>query len=372
MAPQAVRYREHRRQPQCDPTERPVGLVGRRSPRVSRDNAVVANRKMVYAAGNGIAAVDRTDGTVLWRSDRAGGPLAVRDGVVFVAPGHDAAADGGALRAIGTDGVERWNRRLESGNEPSHVDSLLVADDTLFVGGQGILQAYGSADGRPRWSTEGGPHTNLLVTDGRLHASTGPVTRYRRRNLLSVGVHSPGEPAWRTDYLGHPSGSAARAGRLVAGFHHSRPNREPALVGIDLRDGTIRWSAFHAADAAETPVLVGPLATGGARCFFGLLRGRGDNRRYAVAGRRLSDGDRLWHRRIEQRVTDIAVTAETVLVATAAPDEVTAPSGTVRALRSRDGSEVWRVALDDRVRSIAPVDGTVFTTTLGGRIIALE
>ncbi|WP_227355026.1 outer membrane protein assembly factor BamB family protein [Haladaptatus salinisoli] len=339
---------------------------------VSRDNAVVVDQETAYAAGNGIAALNRTDGTVRWRSDRPGGPLAVRDGTTFIAPGYDVSADGAALRAIGTDGVERWSRKLEAGN----VDSLVVADDTLFVGGQGILRAYGT-DGRQRWSTEGGPQTHVLVSGGRLHASTGSVARYRRRSLLSVGIGSPGETAWETDYygvrFGYPTGLAATDSRLVAGFWHSMPYGGSALVGVDPRGGTVRWSAFPFDDDAEMPLLTGALATDTANCFFGFLRGEGENTRYAVASRRLSDGGRRWHHTVEQRITDIAVVAETVVVATAAPDGATeVPFGTVRALRSRDGSEMWRVDFDDYVRSIAPVDGAVFAATLGGQVIALE
>lgn len=340
---------------------------------VSRDNTVVADQETVYAAGNGIAALDRTDGTVRWQSNHPGGPLAVREGVVFIAPGYDVYTDDTALRAIGIDGVERWSRDLDSRHESPHADSLVVADDSLFVGAEGTIQAYGSAKGRLRWSAEDGVHTHVLVVDGQLHAASGSVVRYRRRSLLSVGLNSRGESAWETDYLGHPSGLAATDTRLVAGFHHSRPYGGPGLVGIDQRDGAIRWSAFHADNSAKIPFLAGPLATGSVGCFFGLLRGSGDSRQYAVASRRLSDGTRLWHRTISQRITDIAVVSETVLVATASSNEDTvAPSGTVRALHSRDGTEVWRVDLGDHVRSIAPVDGTVFAATQGGQIIALK
>jgi hypothetical protein len=85
---------------------------------VSRGNAVVADQETVYAAGNGTAALDRTDGTVRWRSNHSGGPLAVREGTVFIAPGYDVPAEGVTLRAVRTDGVERWSQRLVPENEP--------------------------------------------------------------------------------------------------------------------------------------------------------------------------------------------------------------------------------------------------------------
>ena len=340
---------------------------------VSRDSAVVADREMVYAAGNGVAALDRTDGTVHWQSDGAGGPIAVRDDTVFVAPGYDQSSGDGVLRAIRIDGVERWRQTSNPGQDALRVDSLVVADDTLFVGGRGTLRAYGAAAGRLRWSVAGGSQNYLLVGDGRLHASMGPVARYRRRSLLSVGLHSPGTVAWETAYFGQPAALAATDTRLVAGFDKSPTNGGPALVGIGPRDGAVRWSAFHADDGAGGAVFVGPLAAGGGDGTFGIIRESGDSRRYAVASCRLSDGTRLWRREVEQRVTDIARIAGTVVVATAGSDgETTEPSGTIRALRAGDGSEVWRIDLDDAVLSIAPVDETIFAATLGGQVIALR
>ena len=340
---------------------------------VSRDSAVVADRETVYAAGNGVAALDRTDGTVRWQSGGAGGPIAVRDGTVFVAPGYDWSSGDGALRAIRIDGVERWSHTPNPGQDALHVDSLVVADDTLFVGGRGTLRAYGAAAGRLRWSVAGGSQNHLLVSDGRLHASIGSVARYRRRNLLSVGLHSPGTVAWETAYFDQPAALAATDTRLIAGFDLSPTNGGPALVGIDQRDGAIRWNAFHAADGSGDSVFVGPLATGGENGTFGIIRESGDSRRYAVASCRLSDGTRLWHHEVEQMVTDLARIAGAVVVATADSDgEPTEPFGAIRALRAGDGSEMWRIDLDDSVLSIAPVDGTIFAATLGGQVIALQ
>ena len=81
---------------------------------VSRDGAVVADRETVYAAGNGVAALDRTDGTVVVATAGSDGETTKPSGTIR------------ALRA--GDGSEVWRIDLDDA-----VLSIAPVDGTIFA-----------------------------------------------------------------------------------------------------------------------------------------------------------------------------------------------------------------------------------------------
>ena len=318
---------------------------------------LVVGPDAVYAAGIGVVALDRADGTRQWGVDDPGGNLAVHDGTLAVETGAR-----GAIRGFATDGTERWTTDV-SGD----VSSLVAADGTLFVGGTTGIYGVDVDSGSRRWADGDDWADQVFVTDGRLvTVNDVGIHSHRRRSVLDVPTGSPPSVAWRSSV-----GSltvAATDGGLVAGCTPRRDG-DPPLIAFD-HAGTVRWRALE--DATNDVFGAARLATTDDHCVAALSLD-GDRPDYAITSHRLGDGSRDWRQGVDRRVSDLAVVDGAVLVATRTADEATADAtGAVRALALDDGRERWRVPVDPGCRSIAPVDGTVFAVTTDERVIAIR
>lgn len=319
---------------------------------------IVVGPDAVYAAGVGVVALDRADGSRRWQEDRPGGPLALCDGTMYVGAGGL-----GTVYALGTDGTERWTT-----DHSDAVESLVVADGTAFLGCESGVYAYDAGSGSRRWTDGHRWASRVLVTDGRLvTAADDGVTRYRQRSVLDVPLRSPPAVDWTSEAVDVDAVAATGIGPVV-GTHVLR-DEGPALVALD-RAGEVRWQALDAIErefAAATPLTVTD-----SHCVVGIVLD-GERSRYAVGSYRLRDGARRWRRRVDQLVTALAVVDGAVLVGTDpaddAPDDA---AGTVRALDTTDGRERWRVTVDPGCRSLAAVDGTVFAVTTDERVLAIR
>jgi hypothetical protein len=319
---------------------------------------LVVGPEAVYASADGTAALDRSDGGQRWVDPATGGPIAVRDGTVLVAPGD--VGSGERLRAFdGASGDRRW------AVEPvARAVGLVPAGGTVYVAHGSGMSAYGAASGTRRWSATALRYSEPVpvVAGGRLYACTDPVVRFGTRSALDGLTRSPPAPEWEAGGPDTTTGAAAAAGSLVTAGHDRADRdddrlRRGRLRRLDVTDGGRTWDVT--VDPQGDGSLIGALAVAGERCLTGERRGESA----AVVSRRLADGSVAWRRPVEGSVEDLAVAGDTVLAATG--------GDRVRAFALADGTERWGLRVWES-RRIAPVDGTVFALTREGRVVALR
>lgn len=321
------------------------------------DTHLVVGPDRVYASAAGTVALDRSSGEREWAWEAGGGPLALHDGVLYVAPDDDGPPRETPLAAIrARDGGVRWTTRAAVAREAT---AVLAADGTVFVGTEAGLGAFDAGSGRKRWASRSFLEPVPVVHGGRLHAAGDSTVRFQARTALGVALASPPGAAWETGTPGDAHYAAATASRLVVGVRREDgAEPSPGLVCLDHADGDIQWTADPATEGSS-PIQVGPMAIAGDACVVGSRRAGVDR----VENLSLTDGEERWRRRLDGRVHDLAVAGNTVLVATGADR--------VRGLRLADGRDVWGVRVFEAT-TLAPVDGTVFVGTGGGRVHALR
>lgn len=320
---------------------------------------LVVGPETVYASADGTAALDRSDGGRRWVDPATGGPVAVRDGTVFVAP--DDVGSGESVRALdGATGDRRW------AVEPvTETVGLVPAGGTVYVAHEAGMSAYDATTGARRWSATSSSHPGPVpvVAGGRLHACEDPVVRFGTRSALDGLAQAPPTPEWERDGPDVTAGAGATAGSLlVAGYDRVERGGAPVTRGrlarIDATGGGRTWETT--VDTADgTGSVVEALAVTGDRCLTGERRGEAA----AVVSRRVGDGAVAWRRSVGGGIEDLAVVGDTVLAATG--------GDRVRAFALADGAERWSLRVWE-VRRIAPVDGTVFALTRAGRVVALR
>ena len=165
-------------------TERKVGGSGDADRVRSRGGLdPVAVGGLVYAAPDGLVAVDPRARGIRWRFGEATTAPAVRDGVLYTA------GPGGVYALDAARGSVRWSRAVGA----PVATGVTVADGLVLAGDEtGRLHALDAATGRPRWRVD---------TDGPLRAA--PV---------------------------------AAAGTVLAGADNDR------LYAVGAADGRVRWS----------------------------------------------------------------------------------------------------------------------------------
>jgi outer membrane protein assembly factor BamB len=122
---------------------------------------VVDDTAYVGDAGN-FAAVDLEDGTELWTSLTNGSRLCHAGDTLYCIWSR------GTLTALEDDtGEPRFEVEETFGN----IDDLLALDETLLVGGDGVLVGYDPATGDIEWerATDRGGKVAFAVADGRLY-----------------------------------------------------------------------------------------------------------------------------------------------------------------------------------------------------------
>lgn len=320
----------------------------------------VVGPEATVVAGTDVVAVNRADGCELWRDGTPGGPLAVGDGRLFVGSWGL-----GRLRALSTDGEERW----EQSRPIQGMDALVYAGDRLYVATDNGLYAHDASDGAPLWASVAGAGGGVVVVDGRLHAAGVRVTSLGSRSLLDSVLGSPPAVAWESKLP--PSGLVGTPQGLVTGVGQGDRDRVGGapLVARAPDTGEVRWRAQ--ADV-RGEFVVGPLAATEDRCLAALEASAGT--RNAVASYRFEGGERDWRYTLDHRVTDIAVVADAVILGSEPTDGGSSDAGSVRALDPTDGEELWHAGLwpDEGCAGVAPVDGAVFAWSELGEVAVLR
>lgn len=149
-----------------------------------------------------------------------------------------------ALRA--DDGTAIWNAALGSRAAVAPAAGL----DKVYVGLEdGRLVALTLADGRVVWTRPMGHRiTGVSAVAGQLVVGTGGAAT---RAVYSFDLER-GDQRWRWRVGGDVSGPASSDDRFI--FVASRDN---VLRALDVRTGTLRWSADLPARPLGGPVLVG-------------------------------------------------------------------------------------------------------------------
>jgi len=310
------------------------------------EKGLVADGERVYAAGGGLVALDREDGTTAWERDVVGGPLGVHRETVFTAPAAtDPPGTDGAVHAVlADDGTRRW-----SAGAVEDTRSLLVGERTVVVGSERGLVAIGTGDGDTLWTEPAGSPRGAfpLLVRFTLYAGGDGVTEFATRSLADAATGASPGRAWTGD-VGTVTAVASTDRYLLAG------TAAAGLVCFDRRERTTEWTALD----EERPAAVDALAIDGDRCFAAV---RQDSP--AVVGFDLRNGNRFQRDPLDGSVSDLVVVDGEVVVATDAD--------VVRSLGRKPGRQRWRVELFE-VDKLAPVDGTIFAVTDGGSVAAIR
>ena len=170
-----------------------------------------------------VAALDQADGTERWRTElRSGGfDLAVAEGRVLVGGGD------GILAVDLSDGsVTQLDVAARS--------PFGAADGTVFATGVGEVVAFGAGDGSVRWTEpfgelESGPPT--VVSGGAVFVTDGAAGVIERRDPKD------GEVLWRAE--------VGRSGRIGVAVHADAAYvaTSVAVVALDLDTGEQHWWA---------------------------------------------------------------------------------------------------------------------------------
>jgi len=305
---------------------------------VRRSSAAVRNESLYVGLENGtLLAVDRTDGSVRWRTALSADPLrsspTVYDGTVYVG------GEGGSVYAVdAADGSVAWSEPT-GGNVTS---SPVAFDGTVYVGSANdSLHAFDAAEGTERW---------VFATDGDVDSSPAVVgdTVYvgSRDGSVSAVWTANGSERWSTAVgaVG-TSGPAVENGTVYVGV----PGADE-VAALNASNGSVAWTAPIGADVAGSP------AVANGRVFVGGSDG-------VVRALSAANGSELWRDDLGGSIrSSPAVAGGAVFVSTG-----TDGSGTLAAYDAADGTTYWSASLSEDVSSSpVVVDDVVYLARAGG------
>ena len=314
---------------------------------------VVVDADTAYVGGEyRVAAVALSDGTVRWqRTDVTGQLLAVRDGVLFCG-GHS----GQELVALDADANETvWTVGVDAGD---NVYDLLPVGDSLLVGRHGWLEARDVQTGERRWRTDVGGTGDVYpaVVDGRLYAGgPGPLETYEPRT------------GWATVMTDGPKQVTLGRGP-VFGFYPVVDERRVYIGGFGFedgthlyafgRDGTTRHWAGPSGGTLSSPAVADGIGV------VRLYVDREPSPEFRAIGVDLRDGSLRWRRPWATDLTEPVVMGDLALVAVSI--------GTVRAINPETGDVAWSLSLPGPVNNIVPVGDRILLAGRYGTVRALR
>jgi outer membrane protein assembly factor BamB len=311
---------------------------------------VVVDDRLYVPVQDGIAAVNRTTGAVVWRfenplDEQRGGldtedegavrPV-VANGTVFLAV--NARGDPVNLRVFALDAdtgtVEwEWNATYIERGYPDLTAPPVVSNGTLYVSDDGrSLFALEAETGRERWSTSLGTSGRFVLAAG-LVVTTFPQTAATRS--ASAFDADTGDRRW---YLptNHSISLPYRSGDSVVLVADGR------LRALDPRTGDERWN---------TPIRgerVVPAATHDGTVYLlagDTLHGEWNETRAVAVD--AADGDVRWNRSVGRAVEDGLRVGGGIAA-------VLRRDGTVLVLDGADGDHRWQAVVDSRTGADGP------------------
>lgn len=305
---------------------------------VRRSSPAVRNESLYVGANNGtLLAVDRTDGSVRWRTDLSADPLrsspTIYEGTVYVG-----SLDGSVYAVDAADGNVAWSTPT-GGNVTA---SPVAFDGTVYVGSANdSLHAFDAADGTERWvfATGGDVDSSPAVVGDTVYAGS-------RDGSVSAVWAANGTERWSTAVgaVG-TSGPAVENGTVYVGV----PGADE-VAALNASNGSVAWTAAVGADVAGSP------AVADGRVFVGGADG-------VVRALSAENGSALWTDDLGGSIrSSPAVAGGAVFVSTGSEG-----AGNVTAYDVADGSAYWSASLGADVSSSpVVVADVVYVGRVGG------
>jgi outer membrane protein assembly factor BamB len=208
-------------------------------------------------ADDSLVAID-DGGTVAWQTDLADGTAADRSLVPAVAEGLVVTADDAGVVAVDrVDGTEVWRHEVPDAGR------LSVADGVAYATTRHGVVALALADGAERWHASGSAAGGSADPTGA--PAVGPDRVYVPVDEEHVAALSTddGSTEWRSGRLGDVS--VAVGGETVYAAVSEPSSRQVAVYALDSVDGETRWE-FE--PESSFPVQ-SPAVAGGALLFGG-------------------------------------------------------------------------------------------------------
>jgi outer membrane protein assembly factor BamB len=309
--------------------------------------SIDSERIYLPLAGGRVVCLDRETGSLRWMADPGGiisSPVAVGEHSVFIATqklADDGSEAGGSLRAIDKNtGLTVWVKDYAR----PFSSPLVIAPNRLYAGcTDGFFYALNFTNGNVIWKVE----TQDIVRGRPLVAPNAIYFGGDDGTLRSVAPDS-GQIIWKYQVTGKIVGQPALDDRAIyfgAGDGY--------LYSMDLT-GKLKWRSRTGAAIEASPVLVGEL----------VLIPSYDNFVYALSK---STGDRVWKRRLENRITSaVVVEGDANLVAPLRGDYVAV-------FLNADGRRVNLYKLEKDTEIVAdPIfsNDTLYLATSNGLVVA--
>ena len=340
--------------PPADPT------VAWRARPVENVQSVVVDPERVYVGGEideggpGIAALDRTDGAVLWTADAGGAVLALRRGTLY-SVAHWGESSGLTAFDAAT-GEKMWREPTDD------VEGVVVADGIVFAGSHYRLTAFDAKTGWTRWTGEGGLPA---VAEGALFVSGGGVRRHRPRRVSDVLTRASPPEAWSSRGGGSLRPPVVADDRVIVGRGLPSQSADGSVYAFGLETGERLWAAAEP-PADSYPVLTSSPAVRRGQGFFAYRRGQQRERYHALVACSLADGTERWRWESDDWVVSIAVGGETVLVGTGGDDDTPGEARHRLLAFAPDGTQRWSFDVEGAVRGLAAVRDELFVGTGDG------
>lgn len=313
---------------------------------------LVVEGETVYAGReSGVAAFDLETGDPRWERAVRGVDLCVRDGRLYCGGGR--VGDVVALDAA--DGSTRWAVDAESGDKTY---DLLALDGCLLVGRHGWLEGLDPATGELRWRTNVGGLGDVCpaVVDGTVYAGgPGPLELYRPREGWNAVLEAGPKRVAEGDgpvFGRYPA--VGPDGVYVGGFGFGEGT---ALYGFD-REGDRRWTGPEAFSLTAPVVVDGDPAVGVTRLYDE------ESRENRLVGVNLADGSERWTRDWVDDLTRPVLAGDHIVVG--------AHGGAIRGIEPGSGEVAWEVTVDAGPETLVPAGDRLLVSGVEGTVLCLR
>jgi outer membrane protein assembly factor BamB len=257
----AVSYQAVQSIDPVDGSERWHTGIGR-APEIAPVRAAVDGDLVAVPTSDGVTALARSDGHVLWKAGFGPGLAAAG----LTGPTALARVPGGRPLVLGTNsgalvafdrgsGAPRWRARFDGEivTAPAVDDAAGVAVVLWHVDdGDGHLRVLDLASGAVRWETTTLPKTAApVVHDGSVLLSEGDNFSHARVRALDVAT---GTSRWETAV---PKSFEWETEPGVAGDDYVTVDHFGTVTDLDVRTGAVRWQRSGDWALLDTQVVVG-------------------------------------------------------------------------------------------------------------------
>jgi outer membrane protein assembly factor BamB len=293
------------------------------------------------------------------RGRREGGSLVKGVAALTVATllGVGMPSAGGTGRvALGPVWQRHFGGRIAAG--PVVAGDLVLVVNTTPVGGDPTLRALDRASGRTRWARvlPALPAAAPLIAGGMALVLLGAG------ELVGIELRD-GTLRWRKP-TGPPFDVPPLVSPLVAGGLVFIPSNDGGVRALDVATGALRWQRMLDARAWAAPALVGDTLY----VPTGLLELGGRGALYALDSR---TGEQRWRASIDSVVSSVPAAADSLVAITTGGYDAT-PGGSVVAIDRRSGTVGWQATPGGRLSDAVVVAQRVVVASSTGALEARD